>query len=262
LNKIRNIVLLGSGNVASNLAVAIFNAGIKIIQVYSRNLEHAGELAEKVDSDFTSDLSKLFNEADLYLFAVTDPAILQILKNRDWQDKLLVHTAGSVPADIFKDFTNRYGVIYPFQTFTKGREVKISECPFFIEADSELTNHKLDSFVHKFSAKVNAISFEQRIILHLSGVFASNFGNHMLTIASELLYNHGFSMEILKPLMEETYRKAFQIGPKDAQTGPAIRNNMEIMEKHFAMLSAEPDWQKIYTFVSESIVRNHKIIHG
>jgi len=261
LKEIRNIVLLGSGNVASHLAIAFCNSGVKIIQIYSRKLEHAKELAEKVNSNFTSDLSELPDNADLFLFAVTDSAILPILKNSKLQDKLLVHTAGSVPAAIFKDFTNRYGVIYPFQTFTKGIDINISECPFFIEADSEPTIQILESFVNKFSKNVKVINFEQRLILHLSGVFTSNFSNHLLAIATELLNKNGFSIEVLKPLLEETYRKAFQIGATDAQTGPAIRNNREIIQKHIAMLSSEPDWQKIYTFMSESIARYHKTIH-
>jgi predicted short-subunit dehydrogenase-like oxidoreductase (DUF2520 family) len=257
MNNIRNIVIVGSGNVATHLSLAYKQKGIDIIQVYSRSIKHARELAEKLSCVYTSEINNLYPSADLYLFAVSDSAIEPILKQGHWKGKTLVHTAGSVSIDIFKPYTDQYGVIYPLQSFTKEKNLDLSHSPFFIEGSDEKTAKLLEAFALQISSKVELANSEQRALLHLAGVFVSNFTNHMVTIAFNILKEQGLSKEAIYPLLQETIGKAILINPEKAQTGPALRNNKEILEKHIQMLQAHPEWQKIYTFVSNSIQKFH-----
>lgn len=253
LEEVRNIVFIGAGNVANILAPAFVNAGIGVSQVYSRKMENAEYLAKKIEAEPVSMIGDIRDNADLYIFSVSDSAIISILRQKNWQGKFLVHTAGSVPSDIFSPFTNKYGVIYPFQTFTKGRNIQVAETPFFIEASGNNEINMLVQLVNKISQKCIAITSQQREKIHLAGVFANNFSNFMFTISAEILKAENLPIEFIKPLIEETFRKAMEIDPSKAQTGPAIRDNIEIIQKHKELLGQHPDWQKIYTFVSESI---------
>lgn len=256
-NEIKNIVILGSGNLATHITLAFYKAGVSIIQVYSRNEEHAKELANKVEARFTSKIDEIAKESDLYIFALSDSALATVLQSREWNNAFLVHTSGSIPASIFETFTSQYGVLYPFQTFTKGVSVQMEEVPFFIESNGLLTLNKLEYLVKKISVKINTTNSEVRLKLHLAGVFANNFTNHMLTIASGILKDANIPVEHINPLIEETVRKALEVGPFLAQTGPASRGNIDIVNKHLKLLEAHPDWQKIYTFVSDSISKIH-----
>lgn len=253
MEAIQNIIIIGSGNVANLLAPALKESELNILQVYSRNQEHALELANKVAAEPVSKIEKIADGADIYILCVSDSAISSILNQRNWKGKFLVHTAGSISINVFRQFTNRFGVLYPFQTFTKGEKINISEVPFFIEAG---TNHdliRLENFTKIISNYVVKSNSQQREKLHLAGVFANNFINYMFSIASQILEKENIPAVYLSQLLEETFRKAKEIGSFKAQTGPAVRNNQEIINKHLELLAQNPDWQKIYIFVSESI---------
>jgi predicted short-subunit dehydrogenase-like oxidoreductase (DUF2520 family) len=255
--KIKDIVIIGSGNVASILGNEFLKKKIKVLQVYSRTEAHAKKLASKLNCNYTSDVDQIEPSADLYLFTVSDSAIQSILKQGNWQGKTLAHTAGSVPLEIFKPFSENYGVFYPFQSFTKERKIDLSETPFFIEGSNEQVTIQLQNLAQHISSKVEVASSQQRAILHLAGVFVSNFTNHMVTIAFNILKENNLPKESIYPLLKETVEKAIDINPEKAQTGPAIRNNKEILDKQVQMLQENPEWQKIYTFVSESINKFH-----
>jgi predicted short-subunit dehydrogenase-like oxidoreductase (DUF2520 family) len=259
MKEIQSIVILGSGNVATHLGLAFHQAGIKIIQVFSRNLSHAEELARIINAHAISDIDRINLDTDLILFCISDSAVLSVLKQRNWENALLVHTAGTIAIDVFQPFANNYGVLYPYQTFTKNRKLNISEVPFLIEGNTRENDELLKDLTSKISSHIHIFHSPERSMLHLAGVFANNFSNHMFLIAKEILSKAGLPDHLIYPLIEETSRKAIETGPFNSQTGPALRHNIDIMNKHIEMLASNPDWQKIYTFVSESISKFHNI---
>ena len=117
------IVLIGAGNVATNLGFALGKAKQEIVQVYSRTEKAAHELAEMLHAEYTTSIQDVSADADLYILSVKDDAlpvlIPQLCKGKE--DKLFVHTAGSVSKDVFKGYAQHYGVFYPMQTFSKER---------------------------------------------------------------------------------------------------------------------------------------------
>jgi predicted short-subunit dehydrogenase-like oxidoreductase (DUF2520 family) len=173
----------------------------------------------------------------------------------------LVHTSGSLSLDIFKSYSGRFGVIYPLQTFTKGRKIDFYKIPLFIQGNSSETLALLYSFCNRISEKIIKIDSDKKVVLHLAAVFANNFINHLLTIAYELLKQNKLPAEYLYPLIEETVHKAMEMDPKLTQTGPAVRNDLDTINNHIEMLSKKPEWQKIYTFVSENIQKYYNSRH-
>jgi predicted short-subunit dehydrogenase-like oxidoreductase (DUF2520 family) len=256
---IKNIVILGSGNVATHLSGALKNAGFTIVQVFSKTRSHAKELAKSVGCNAIDNIIDLEKEADLYIFAVSDSAIKEILSNMTLRNKFMIHTAGSVSIDIFKSYTDQYGVLYPLQTFTKNKCLNFQEIPLFIESNNVQNEKDLIKVGKALSSTVEIANSEQRKALHLAAVFANNFANHMFYIASELLKNKNLSFDYLKPLINETALKINSLDPSKAQTGPALRKNLEVIKNHIEMLNRNPDWQKIYTFVSENIMKSHDL---
>ena len=250
----KRIVLIGAGNVATHLGLALQRAGHEVVQVYSRTEASASALAERLGVPFTISLEEVV-EADICIVSVKD-AVLQtllpiVVKGRE--GALFVHTAGSIPMDVWKGVTNRYGVLYPMQTFSKSREVDFNTVSFFVEANGEDDLEALVQLASSLSPKVYEATSEQRMSLHVAAVFACNFSNHMYALSAKLLEKYGMPFEAMLPLIDETARKVHELSPADAQTGPAIRRDGNVMDKHLALLSDEPVLQEIYEMISKSI---------
>jgi predicted short-subunit dehydrogenase-like oxidoreductase (DUF2520 family) len=252
------IVILGAGNVATHLALALFNSNNKIRFVYNRSLDSAKELAQQINADYSNNLESVPVDADLYLISVKDDAIEEIAKKLNVKHGIIVHTAGGISLDILTNTSENYGVFYPLQTFTKNRPVDLSEVPILVEANNEITKNKIVQLAQHITKNVLEIDSEKRKMIHLAAVFSCNFVNHMYFIGSELMQKSGCSFDLLKPLLIETVNKAVDMQPENAQTGPALRNDKKVMENHLKMLSEYPEFEKIYRFVSESIYASQR----
>lgn len=249
------IVLIGAGNLATNLGVALRSCGHQVPQVYSRTIASATLLARKIGAEAVARLQDIDGTADLYVLALTDKAAETLapeICSRNRQ-AIFVHTSGSLPMGIFRGFAERYGVIYPMQTFSKERIVSFSEIPCFIEAVDEKTLSVIETLCGQLSGSVKRADSETRRHLHLAAVFACNFSNHCFEIASRLLERHGFDFRVMYPLIDETVAKVHGMSPADAQTGPAVRFDRNIIGRHLRLLEDEPELKAIYELMSEDI---------
>ena len=248
------IVLLGSGRVATQLGQALQKAGEEMVQVYSPTAAHASTLAEKIQAQTVSSLAELRMDADLYIISVKDDAIPQLAQELKLQGKAVVHTSGSTSMDVLAPITERIGVFYPLQTFSHEKSVDFKNIPLAIEAnDAELLEF-LKQLASKLSQKVIEMDSRQRMLLHVAAVFACNFSNHLFAIAQQLLESQHLDFELIRPLIAETAAKVQQELPSQVQTGPAVRGDQQIIQKHLEILQDQPQLQEIYRLLSQSIV--------
>ncbi len=253
-----SIAFVGAGNLATNLAKALYRKGFRIVQIYSRTKESAETLAQSVEADYTTDLSAVTGEAQLYFVSLKDSALVELLpqlvqgKN---EKALWVHTAGSISIDIWKGQVKRYGVFYPLQTFSKQREVDFKHIPVFVESHSNEDTLLLKEVASTLSERVYEADSEQRKKLHIAAIFACNFANHTYTLAAELLKKYDLPFDVLLPLIDETARKVHELEPRKSQTGPAVRYDEIVINEHLRMLADEPQMQELYRLLSESIHR-------
>jgi predicted short-subunit dehydrogenase-like oxidoreductase (DUF2520 family) len=249
-----DVVLLGSGKVATQVGKALHNAGILIAQVYSPTLAHAQTLALQVHAKAISELAELTKNADVYIISVNDDAILSLVEQLDLDDKIVLHTSGSTAMDVLKAASTNYGVLYPLQTFSFDKAVDFSQVLIAVEASSPEIAKQLEALAHKLSPKIIQMTSEQRLVLHIAAVFACNFSNHVYAIAQQLVESKGISFDYLRPLIAETAANVQQALPSEVQTGPAIRKDEKILQKHLDFLKDKPQLQEIYRILSQSIV--------
>ena len=257
------IVLIGAGNVATCMGLALQKCGHTVCQVVSKTLASARELAGKLGCSSAVFSEKIEADAELYIVAVVDDALGDVTRavSSSNPNALFVHTSGSVSIDVWRGKAMRFGVFYPMQTFTKSRPVDFSEVSFFVEANREQDVVLLKTLAGQLGSKAYEITSAQRRILHIAAVFACNFTNHMYAVAARLMEKHDLPFESLLPLIDETARKVHHLAPVDAQTGPARRNDEKILAAHRAMLSDEPALAGLYELISKDIQdyeQNHK----
>jgi len=248
------VALIGAGNLATNLGKALVKAGHEVVQVFSRTEESAKALASVLGCSFTSDLSFVTRDADIYVISVKDSALEmvadEVVKGRE--EKLFVHTAGSMPMDSIPN--ERRGVFYPMQTFSKQKEVDFSVIPCFVEAKNAADLHFLMEFGESISNNVRELATEDRKYLHLSAVFCCNFVNHCYALSEKILKEHGgVPFDVMLPLVEETFNKVRNHSPRTVQTGPAVRWDENVIEKQVALLEEDKTMQEIYKLLSKSI---------
>lgn len=248
------VVIIGSGNVAQHLIKAFAKTKkINIVQVFSRQKENVTHLLDS--SKITNDFNTLV-EADLYIIAVSDDAIAKVSSQLPFENRLVVHTSGSVPLDSL-DKKNRKGVFYPLQTFSKNATIDFSQIPICLESENESDFNLLEKVAQSISNNAFKSNEKQRKALHISAVFVNNFVNYMYQIGNEICLENNVPFEILKPLILETVNKVMTLSPKEAQTGPAKRKDKKTIESHLDFLSNE-NHATIYKILTQSIQNNGK----
>jgi predicted short-subunit dehydrogenase-like oxidoreductase (DUF2520 family) len=255
------IVLLGAGNLATQLAKALKINHIDIIQIYSHTHQSAKILADQIGCAYTHNLAKINPNADMYIYALKDNALTNVINKTGRFEAIHAHTAGSVDMNIFRGKANKFGVFYPLQTFSKTKDISFEAIPIFIEASTNDVQESLAQLATLLNCKHHIINSEQRSKLHLAAVFACNFSNLMYGLAADIVSDAELDFDILKPLINETASKINYLSPLEAQTGPATRFDVDIIEKHKSQLADQPELTDIYDNLSKLIYsRTKKII--
>ena len=235
-----NIIIIGKGNVATNLHYAFTKKGVACQMVSSR---------EGLDE---------VPQANVYIYAVKDEALAEVVAQvKDKEKALHLHTSGTMPITVFGEDKPHAGIFYPFQTFSKARVIEdFSTVPVFFEARGIDDISAVYSLALTITSHVYEASQHDRERLHVAGVYACNFTNLMYTMAAELLKNTHIPFSALLPLIDETAAKIHALAPADAQTGPARRNDENVMHHHLALLNDEQ--RIVYSMLSEAIKKRNR----
>jgi len=248
--KIERVNIIGTGNLGINLIKHLYKK-IKIENIYTHNPEKVVNLTNQFGIKVVSDVTALSPDVDLNILSVRDDAVEGVLSILP-KEVPIVHTSGSLGIEELKGFSNS-GIMYPLQTFSSNQNIDIKECPFLIEANSEDFFISLKNFCSTNLSQNNfRMNSDQRALIHLAAVFANNFTNNMLAISQKILVENNIDFKILEPLVKESIRKALEIGPLSAQTGPAVRGDEKIIQKHLTLLKDEKV-KEIYKLVTQNI---------
>lgn len=245
--------IIGSGNVAWHLTRGLNDTpGVKIVWVYSRNRTTRDELAQFFN--VTAADTPLPVPTDLVLICVNDDSIQGVL-NLLPKETNTAYTSGTVSLEKLTIQQENCGVFYPLQSFTRKEFVNLKEVPFLIEATNPGYTHELKQLAQKISPNVQEMNSAQRKQLHIAAVFSNNFVNHLLLLAQQQLKDQSIPVELLQPLIAETIRKATELGPFDAQSGPARRFDEQTIQTHLSELNGLP--KEIYSLITESIKKTY-----
>ncbi|CAA0235471.1 DUF2520 domain-containing protein [Tenacibaculum maritimum] len=248
-----SIVIIGNGNVAAHLIDAFLaSKEVNLVQVFARDIEKVAHLKHQTS---TTNSLKLLKNADIIIIAVSDDAISDIADSIASKSALVVHTSGGASINLLKN-NSRKGVFYPLQSFSKDKKVDFKTIPLCLEAQTNDDLMLLEKLALTIGNAIYHINSKQRKQLHIAAVFVNNFVNHLYHIGSDICEKHDIPFEILHPLIIETASKIQQLSPKNAQTGPAIRNDQKTLISHLKSLCSQQ--QYIYKILTKSIQENGK----
>lgn len=252
-----NIVIIGAGNVATVLAQCFVAKNHTIIQIINRDKIKGEALAYKVQAkNFNTTLQSIQQGADFYVLAVSDNAIANIAHNIHIKDGVLLHTAGSVDVQVLKPAAKQYGVLYPLQSLSASTTL-IPDIPFLVEGSEHIIEQTIYKWATTFSNTVQLADSNARLQAHLAAVFVSNFTNYLYTLTDEYCAVNNIDFSLLFPLIEETATRLKNITPSALQTGPAVRDDKETIQKHQQLLQQYPTLLRIYNIMTESIQKSY-----
>ncbi|MFW6224598.1 MAG: Rossmann-like and DUF2520 domain-containing protein [Bacteroidota bacterium] len=247
---IRSVIIIGAGNVGLHLGRAVSGLGLSSLKVFARRIKSGYD--KSVLKFLTSDPVVFSEKADLVILAVNDDSISAVCSQLEDRGQIVVHTSGSTPMNVLAKFS-RHGVLYPLQTFSASGKLDYRTVPFFTEANGPGVLQELKKFASLISGSVTEAGTDKRLKLHISAVFVSNFVNHMYSVAEEICREEDIDFNVLMPLIKETVSKIAIMHPKQAQTGPAVRNDRTTISKHLEALKSDLQKQELYRLLSESI---------
>jgi predicted short-subunit dehydrogenase-like oxidoreductase (DUF2520 family) len=247
-----DIVLIGSGNVATVFGRKSLAAGHRIIQVYNRNADHANMLATKLGTTSTSYISSIERKADLMIIALRDEAVSNFVQEIGEIKSIAVHTAGALSINEVRGLNKSFGVLYPLQSLRKEIEI-LPPLPILVDGNNAVTRKQLNDFASTFAENITEADDETRLKYHLAATIVNNFTNHLFSMAASFCKKENIQFSVLQPLMEETVMRLRNTTPQNAQTGAAIRNDRNTIEKHQQLLENYPDILKYYNLFTEEI---------
>lgn len=252
------LVFIGSGNVATVLGKKARKSGHTILQVISRNPEHAKELATQLDCSYTADNSAIDLSADMYIFSISDKGLSDLKDFTGLSEKFVIHTAGSVPMNVLKDISANTGVLYPLQSIRKDMDSN-TPIPLLIDANTAENKVLLKDFANGISEIVEFATDDDRINIHIGAVFVCNFTNHLYQLAEKYCIETGINFKLLYPLLLETAQRIKEDSPRIMKTGPAVRKDMVTINRHLGLLSRYPDLHAIYEVLTNSIMHQEEL---
>ncbi len=252
-----DIVIIGSGNVAHCFSRLLKMNGHQIMQVVSKTPEHARQLAEKLNTDYTGDLADIHYEADVYLLAVSDDAIREVADTLRLNKKLIAHTAGAVSMDVLQKVSSNVGVLYPLQTLRK-EDLDRKRIPLLVEGNTPSATNRLKALGAAISENIIPMDSRQRLKMHLAAIFCNNFSNHLATLCKSYCAKEGLEFNLLLPLLEETFSQMSKPLEDVQQTGPAKRGDKLTLQKHESLLKDYPEIKSLYQMLSENIQNYYK----
>jgi predicted short-subunit dehydrogenase-like oxidoreductase (DUF2520 family) len=254
---IKSVNIIGSGNVATHLGKNLCGQ-IDVKTVYSHSIINANILAEEVNSIPVNQISDLSIDVDLNIICLKDDIINQIIHKLP-KEIPTVHTSGSIGIDVIKSF-EKYGILYPLQTFSKHSDLLMSEIPFLIEGNSNAFTNELKTFCeNNLSAHTQITDSKTRQQIHLSAVLSNNFITALLRESEIILNQNNLDLSLLNPLLFETLKKSFDSSPKESQTGPAKRLDYKVINSQLQLIESEKIKQ-IYQLLSELIIEQQNTI--
>lgn len=249
-----SIAFIGAGHVAWHLAQLFFKNGVQIESIASRSIEHAESLAQKVNSKAYSIDTILMNSVDFVFLCVPDDVISDLVTKINPGRYCVVHTSGATDINALEKFENR-GVFYPFNTFNKKIEISLEDTPILVESPSHA--QQLMDLAKNISKLPILYNSEARLRLHIAGTLANNFVNHILATSRKLMNDNGQDFGLLHALIQKTLNNSIFQNTKNAQSGPASRNDLMTIEKHLDFLRKNSDDPEMYRVITNSILKKH-----
>ena len=257
--KFPSITIIGAGNLATALAIALRRSRYRILEVVTRDsphsLRHARYLARRVGAQVATLKEARFNAMVTWI-CVPDDAIgdvaLQIARARDWKGKIVLHSSGALDSEVLGHLRRcgaQVGSVHPLMTFVAASEPDLRGVPFAMEGDAKALTLAA-AVVSSIGGKPFRLAPELKPAYHAFGFFSSPAIVALIVAAQEVGKLAGLSehkaRELMEPIVRQTIENCFQTNPQSAFSGPIKRGDVATIRKHLQVLGKNRELLEVY----------------
>jgi predicted short-subunit dehydrogenase-like oxidoreductase (DUF2520 family) len=267
--KSTRIAIVGPGRLGSALAIALKKAGYSVVEIVARehpdSLRRARRLARQVGAKVISG-SRLPLNADLIWFCVPDREIAPAAQTLDigtsWKGRTAFHSSGALGSDELNALRKAgaaVAAVHPFMTFVSRSKPQLEKVPFGIEGDPAAVR-LARSVVGKLGGEAFSIRKENKVAYHAWGGFTSPLLVSLLVTGERVAEAAGFSRAQARrwalPILRQTLANYAKLGPGESFSGPIVRGDASVVEKHLRVLQKVPEAHEAYVALVRSALRN------
>lgn len=259
------ITLFGNGALGGALLDFFTKKRYKIYSIWSSNggsvFDESIGAYDKHKKPFPENSSDL---GDIIFLSVPDHKVSELANQLseldiNWSGKFVIHNSGSLPLASLKSLADKGAKIasmHPIQTFHRGDDhSRFKDINISLVGDEAVVGW-LEGIIQKMEAKALRIDENQKQAIHLSAVMASNYLVVLMNIAEEILKQNGVdqSIELLKPLIDQTLSNIFEKGASNSLTGPISRGDSSSVKLHLNKLSDQKTADEIYRVLGKKAI--------
>lgn len=244
-----NIGIVGAGKVGQTLARIWHDAGYDVVAVYSRSVDKAAALADRVDAVTVASASAVVAQADLTVLSVPDDVIqavaAQIMVDTNSQ-KAIIHNSGAHSVDVLDAVAAQgawVGSLHPAFPFADVDAAMqgLKGATFALEASDVRLGEWLTALVEVVGGRPLMLPPGAKAAYHAALVLASNYTVTLYAAAQRLLLATGADPEAvdgaLGAILSATVANISEVGIPAALTGPLLRADGGTITAHLAAIN-------------------------
>jgi predicted short-subunit dehydrogenase-like oxidoreductase (DUF2520 family) len=242
------IGFIGAGAVGGTLAVALDQAGYRIVAVASRTFASAHGLAQRlVGCTAYGAPQQVVDACELVFISTPDDAIGQVASDLTWRaGQGVVHCSGATSLDVFAAPLAQGalpGALHPFQAVAS-LDTGVPSLPgttFGIEADGAM-REVLVTMALALGGRPILLTAADKALYHLSAVMMGNLLTGLAATAAQLWEHLGASrtdgLQAVVAMMRSVVHNLERAGIPAAVAGPYVRGDVGTIRRHFETLGA------------------------
>jgi predicted short-subunit dehydrogenase-like oxidoreductase (DUF2520 family) len=263
------IAIVGAGNLASALTVALRAAGYSIEHIISRarpsSLRQARKLAREVGASAVS-IAQTQISADVVWFCVPDAAIASSaasLENGvDWKGRIALHSSGVLTSDaltVLRQVGAATASVHPLMTFVRDSRPPLAGVAFAMEGSPKAVR-AARAIVKNLRGRSFPIRKDQKDAYHAWGMFSSPLLTALLAAAERVAAAAGVPRPAARtrmlPILNQTLTNYSRLGAPPSFSGPIARGDVATVAKHLKILGRVPAAREVYVALARSALRD------
>ena len=262
------ITLIGPGNLARVLGLALHAAGYTVDEIVSRDApdsrKRARALARQVGARAATYADARL-ASDIIWLCVSDDAIAPtasaLARRADWKGKIALHSSGARSSRELEPLSRRgatIGSLHPMQSFVRASHATLAGVAFAVEGDPVAVRIGR-RIARDLGGSVFTIRPEAKVLYHAIGSFCSPMIISTLATAERIARAAGIppaaAKRIMHPILRQTVANYLAKGPAAAFSGPINRSDINTIRKHLEALRKVPGAREIYLALARSALR-------
>ncbi len=248
INVPKRFLIIGAGNLGTSLYRLLDHLYPGSVYLYGQKERNQFQSKYLTEGDYSNFLTmEMVNNLEVIFLAVPDDSLKEATRKLllfKQAGRIVLHSSGALGSEELDHIRKRgahCGSLHPMQSFPQKfiPPDHWNKIIFSFEGDEECLPF-VDELMQKTESRLLKLTVDQKLALHIAGVFTANYTTALINLAEGILINAGIKEipknEILAPLLKGVAENLEKAPSDSILSGPAKRGDINILRKHLHYL--------------------------